>query len=180
MINTSLDKEILSLIESNVLAFKGMGLGLSDFFTLDEVKENSKGKTTTFEKYIEDMEKEYPGSRFWGKSEWPLPVSGRVECRKLMARGRGMFGVDSEIYVLEDAGVIAVFVWNDIEAFRRANQGKRRHHQISSSHHWDDDDDWGAGNNYHTGGNDHYSQSELDNHANQCNPNNDAYWSSRK
>lgn len=25
----------------------------------------------------------------------------------------------------------------------------------------------------------HYSQAELDNHANQCNPNNDAYWSSR-
>jgi hypothetical protein len=23
-----------------------------------------------------------------------------------------------------------------------------------------------------------YSQEELDNHANQCNPNNDAYWSS--
>jgi len=26
---------------------------------------------------------------------------------------------------------------------------------------------------------DHYSQEELDNHANQMNPNNDAYWESR-
>lgn len=25
----------------------------------------------------------------------------------------------------------------------------------------------------------HYSQAELDNHSNQLNPNNDAYWSSR-
>ena len=28
-------------------------------------------------------------------------------------------------------------------------------------------------------GNDDYSKEELDNHANQMNPNNDAYWSSR-
>ena len=40
---------------------------------------------------------------------------------------------------------------------------------------WDDDYSGGGG----SGGNDGYSQAELDNHANQCNPNNDAYWSSR-
>ena len=45
----------------------------------------------------------------------------------------------------------------------------------------DDDDDWGAGDNSTSSsdGNDQYSQAELDNHANQCNPNNDAYHSSR-
>ena len=41
----------------------------------------------------------------------------------------------------------------------------------------DDDDDYSSGGG--SGGNDGYSQAELDNHANQCNPNNDAYWSSR-
>lgn len=40
-----------------------------------------------------------------------------------------------------------------------------------------DDDDYSSGGG--SGGNDRYSQAELDNHANQCNPNNDAYWSSR-
>ena len=41
-----------------------------------------------------------------------------------------------------------------------------------------DDDDYSSGGG--SGGNDRYSQAELDNHANQCNPNNDAYWSSRR
>ena len=40
-------------------------------------------------------------------------------------------------------------------------------------------DDWDVGNDSHSDGNDQYSQAELDNHANQCNPNNDAYHSSR-
>jgi len=174
MLNTRLDADTLSLIESNVSAFKVIGLGLSDVFTLDDVRKNSKGETTTCEKYIEDMEKEYPGARFWEKSEWSLPLAGRVECRKLKTHGRGMFDVDSEIYVLEDAGVIAVFVWNsDVDSVKRSG------HRTESSHHWDDDD-WGAGSNFSSGGNDQYSQAELDNHANQCNPNNDAYWSSRK
>ena len=74
--------------------------------------------------------------------------------------------------------MIAVFVWNDIEDFKRAN--KKSYKPSSSSHPWDDDDDWGAGDNSCSGGNDQYSQAELDNHANQCNPNNDAYWSSRR
>ena len=39
----------------------------------------------------------------------------------------------------------------------------------------DDDDDLSTS----TDGNDQYTQAELDNHANQCNPNNDAYESSR-
>ena len=41
------------------------------------------------------------------------------------------------------------------------------------------DDDWDIDSNS-SGGNDQYSQAELDNHSNQMNPNNDAYHSSRR
>jgi len=165
-------------IQANVSMFKDLGLGLSDLFTIEDIKKNSNGTTTTCAQYIDDME-EVHAAKFWEKGLWSLPVGGRVECRKLKTRGRGMFDVDSEIYVLEDVGVIAVFVWNDIETFKKVNEEKHKRPQTSSSHHYDDDD-WGAGNNSSMGGNDQYSQAELDNHANQCNPNNAAYHSSRR
>lgn len=50
-------------------------------------------------------------------------------------------------------------------------------HEDDDWDYFDDDDDYSSGGD--SGDNDQYSQAELDNHANQCNPNNDAYWLSR-
>ena len=53
---------------------------------------------------------------------------------------------------------------------------KPKTRQTTQYGHYDDDYD----DDVSTGGNDTYSKAELDNHSNQCNPNNDAYHSSRR
>lgn len=79
-------------------------------------------------------------------------------------------------------------IWSGLmmEAIRNRLNDDRKSIKSKSCDVYDDDDwgyddyddDYSSGGG--SGGNDGYSQAELDNHANQCNPNNDAYWSSRR
>ena len=60
-----------------------------------------------------------------------------------------------------------------------ASMFEKKSNTVNNDNHDDDwGDDWDVDNNS-SEGNDQYSQAELDNHSNQCNPNNDAYHSSR-
>jgi hypothetical protein len=171
-----LDVETFAGIQTSILWFKTLNLGLSDVFTIEQIKKNTGGKITTCEQYIKEMEGRYPHAKFWEKGNWSLPVGGRALCRVLKTHGRGGDEIRSEIYVFEESGVIAVFHWNDPRDFRAPRNINPP--EEAPDHPWDDD--WGAGSNSSSSGNHQYSQAELDNHANQCNPNNDAYWSSRK
>ena len=76
--------------------------------------------------------------------------------------------------VIED--YLVTYDWYSIFAAGRKQKQRTTDHNYYD--HYDDDYDYD--DDVSTGGNDTYSQAELDNHANQCNPNNDAYHSSRR
>ena len=83
------------------------------------------------------------------------------------------FGMDSMEHLIDKNNNVVTTSFYTIDFRPRKQQSK-----LGYDHSWDDDD--GYGETIQNYSNDGYSQADLDNHANQCNPNNDAYYSSRR
>ena len=88
--------------------------------------------------------------------------------------------VGEKLYTIERFNIIAAIRDNlkELDDDRDRSGLSSGMHEDDDWYYDDYDDDYS--NSGGSGGNDQYSQAELDNHANQCNPNNDAYWSSRR
>ena len=96
--------------------------------------------------------------------------------RKVMniRKSNGEAGLDCK-FIVKD-GWLATLNYPQMELQMDESRNKKTKLINAKWDQYDSDDDWDHDETSAIG----YSQADLDNHANQCNPNNDAYHSSRK